>query len=400
MAFKIFRNNHPQPKIKRRSYKKERILYFLLQMNISFKASTLEQDCNHILDSLTVKLIKTLAYSVLLIFSLVGNGLIIAVIRRNKQLRTIINFFVLNMAISDLLLPIFALPRRLQDIYYPERLWMVDGIFGAVTCKMLPFAEAMSITVSVTTLVIISIERFFSIVFPMRRQPISGKKACYIAIVFTWFTGSLYPATYFYKYRLVRKDTSPYCQATWEPLLKGHKVQLIEFFCFLVLYTILPSILLISLYSAIIVSLQRQKSPDHFASQERVRHRRSRQYSRITYMLVTATILFLVAWIPFNFALFAFNPERPCDSRHLIFGAHFLTYTYSAVNPVIYCIFNKRYRKGFLELLCCPARGRSWLKNRSIWIKFRSNNCHVIDEPQQTTNSVVVLSIQSLQTHM
>ena len=111
-----------------------------------------------------------------LILSLLGNSLVIAVLGRNRRLRTIINYFNLNMAVSDVLMPLFALPIRIKDIYLPYGQWLVNGIAASITCKFMPFAEETSTIVSVLTLEFIAVERFFSIVFPMKRQPINSKK--------------------------------------------------------------------------------------------------------------------------------------------------------------------------------------------------------------------------------
>ena len=63
-----------------------------------------------LVDSVTVKVIETAAYSVLLLFSLVGNSLVPAIVYRNPLLHTSVNYFIASMSISDLLIPIFAYP--------------------------------------------------------------------------------------------------------------------------------------------------------------------------------------------------------------------------------------------------------------------------------------------------
>lgn len=59
------------------------------------------QDClQHSSTGETV--LKSQAYFIIIVLSLVGNGCILLVIYKNKNLRRNINFFVLNMAVSDL----------------------------------------------------------------------------------------------------------------------------------------------------------------------------------------------------------------------------------------------------------------------------------------------------------
>ena len=303
-------------------------------------------------------MIKTLAYSVLSILTLGGNSLVIAVIYRNRSLRTVINFLILNMATSDLLLPVFAHTRRIKQIYLPREEWPLDGVIGSITCKLGHFAENISIAVSVMTLEVIALERFFGVVFPLKRQPIRSKKTCAIVMALIWLIGAVYLSSYIYSYKLIHKDTSPYCIYDWEPAFDHAEAVKVDFTIFLVAFTMVPFLLLTSLYSAIIISFHRETANLHLAPQ--ATQRRSKENRQITYMLVTVVVVFLVAWLPLNIYLFlsafVWSSYRPCESRHLIFGAVFLSYSYPAVNPFIYGIFMENYKSGFQEVFSCLTR--------------------------------------------
>ena len=56
----------------------------------------------------SVKLIKTFAYSVIMIISLFGNLAVIFIVLRNKRMWTTTNYLIVNMAASDLLISVFA----------------------------------------------------------------------------------------------------------------------------------------------------------------------------------------------------------------------------------------------------------------------------------------------------
>lgn len=55
--------------------------------------------------------------SYLLIFAvcMVGNGVVCFIVLRSKNMRTVTNLFILNLAISDLLVGIFCMPTTLLD---------------------------------------------------------------------------------------------------------------------------------------------------------------------------------------------------------------------------------------------------------------------------------------------
>ncbi|VEN54468.1 unnamed protein product, partial [Callosobruchus maculatus] len=77
-------------------------------------------------------------------------------------MRTVTNVFLLNLAISDLMLGVLCMPFTLTGAL------LRNFIFGEIMCKMLPFLQACSVSVGVWTLVAISVERYYAICHPLR----------------------------------------------------------------------------------------------------------------------------------------------------------------------------------------------------------------------------------------
>ena len=73
--------------------------------------------------STSVKCIKTLAYSLIMVISLFGNLTVIAIVLKNKRMWKTTNFLIANMAASDLLISVFAVPRELMEIFTGPRRW-------------------------------------------------------------------------------------------------------------------------------------------------------------------------------------------------------------------------------------------------------------------------------------
>ena len=198
------------------------------------------------------------------------------------------------MAVSDLLIPIFVLPKRIHDIYVPSGMTSVNGMFGSVICKLFPFVYQTSITVSIFALEILAIEKFFSVFYPMKKQSIHNKRRYFITICCTWLFGAIFWSHTLYTHKIIHRSETSCCIFTWKPAFDD----------FLLLFTVLPFILLTSLYSTIIISLHRQKSNLHLASKET--QRRAKKYRQIAYMLVTIVPVFFATWIPFSLYGFLF----------------------------------------------------------------------------------------------
>uniref|UniRef100_A0A672KEK8 Neuropeptide FF receptor 1 like 1 n=1 Tax=Sinocyclocheilus grahami TaxID=75366 RepID=A0A672KEK8_SINGR len=119
-----------------------------------------------------------LSYLLVLLLCVVGNGLVCLVVIRNHNMRSVTNLFILNLAISDLLVGIFCVPTTLIDS-------LISGWpFSQITCTMSNLIQGMSVSASVFTLVAIAVDRFMGIVYPFhhRLRPATA----FFAIIFIW----------------------------------------------------------------------------------------------------------------------------------------------------------------------------------------------------------------------
>ena len=141
-------------------------------------------------DPMEAKICKALAYSLLLVFSLLGNTLIIMVVCRDDKMKTTTNLLIVNMAVSDLLVPIFAMPRANVEIFYGNLRWLIDGAFGEALCKLTAFFQDISTAVSVQSLVVISVERFYAVWFPLKAIRIKPRVKYVISLMVLFITNS------------------------------------------------------------------------------------------------------------------------------------------------------------------------------------------------------------------
>lgn len=65
--------------------------------------------------SLSVAAGLTLAYLFIFLLCMVGNGLVCLIVLENRRMRTVTNLFILNLAVSDLLVGVFCIPTTLVD---------------------------------------------------------------------------------------------------------------------------------------------------------------------------------------------------------------------------------------------------------------------------------------------
>ena len=300
----------------------------------------------------------TMAYSVLLLFALVGNSLIVALYCKNPggRLRSPVNCFICNMAVSDLLISALVIPRRIQETYLGWSPWLVDGVLGNVLCKLVNFSDEVSMAVSIQSMVFIAFERFWSIILPMAPAVITARHSSRF-IAFTWMFAVSIFFRYFFTHKLTYIDNKLRCEHDWAELFDTwEELWKVDRIIFFILFVAIPFVLLSVFYSAIILCLHRQeKRFSHLALE--AQRRTVRENHRVTVMLLLVVILFFIGWTPYYVYIFKhyFSPNSQKWScgflQNLTFTAIYLNYVNAGLNPLIYYTFNDTYRRGFRALL-------------------------------------------------
>ncbi|KAL9972687.1 hypothetical protein ACROYT_G019046 [Oculina patagonica] len=321
------------------------------------------------------KIGKTLAYCVIIVVSLTGNLLIGTIVFKIKSMRRTINYLIVNMAMSDLILPIFVFPRILTDLYIGH--WLVDGTFGLALCKLAYFMQDVSTAVSIQSLVLIAVDRFGAVVFPFR-PPVVSAKLCPFYILATWIVAMAIHSPYFFARKLgLSRGGRLACRLQWNEAF-GESSSLENYYLalFFVL-ALIPFALMTILYSIIIVKLRSQKMPGGESVSAKEQEKRLKRDRSVLKMVLAIVMGFALCWAPFNvlafLQFFVWDKNQPltCGLWHFRFFALYMAYANCAINPCICFIFSGNYREGLKSLFgCCsrkcncacfcPMRGQSW----------------------------------------
>ena len=130
----------------------------------------------------------TTAYVVLLIAACTVNTLVIYLMRTCKDLRqSTFNHLIINMAVADIMDVCFSTITSLLFMFVGVN-W-ISGYGGKISCKLVCFSVSVSIGLSISTLVIMSVDRYMAIVHVMT-NPISSAttKKC---IALSWIVSVL-----------------------------------------------------------------------------------------------------------------------------------------------------------------------------------------------------------------
>ena len=285
-----------------------------------------------------MKAVELSLYAIIFLISAVGNSLVCIVTLRRKRMKTVTNFFILNLAIADLTFTCICIP-------FDVPVLLLGGLwpYGSLLCKVIFPLQTMLLFASVYTLTAVSLSRYWAINHPLRRQ-LSTKWAKWI-IVGIWIA-SLIPVT---PYVRVLETSSPRgkCDEKW-PTKDAPRVYTVCLFVFQYLF---PLSVIAGAYISIGWELRRRAQIENPGLQ----NLQAEETKKIVRMLKIVTLLFAVCVLPNNvFWLwldFGDAEETYKGFKDLVVFGNLMTFANSAANPICYTILNGSYRKAFKDQL-------------------------------------------------
>ena len=308
-------------------------------------------------NSIAGRIGKTVAYCLLFVVSLTGNSLIGLIVYKTKTMRKPINFLILNMAMSDLLYPIFLFPRKITEIHVGS--WLISGPLGQALCKLAPFLGDVSFTVSIQSLVLIAVDRFGAVVFPFR-SPVMSTKLCRFFILATWIVAMAIHSPYLFAFKLAEYPGGLLCLQQWNEAFGETSFRANYFLAVSIVFFLIPLVLIAILYISILFKLKSQTIPGE--QSVNAREQREKRERNVLKMSIAIVLAFAICSLPINVSglLFFFPLDStmisPCGFQHFLSISYYVAYSNCAINPCICFIFSGNYRQGLKNLLsCCRA---------------------------------------------
>ncbi|KAK3733771.1 hypothetical protein QZH41_000679 [Actinostola sp. cb2023] len=294
--------------------------------------------------------LKLTAYTVAFVLAVIGNILIIAIVLRKSHFKTTTNLFIINMAFSDVMMAFVCMPTTMYTIATKNiGQSILTGTFGIAICKVLPFLQGLSIAVSILTLTTLAADRFLAIVYPFRNFISKSRSKLLIAAV--WIVGGCFNAPSLYAMTLYEENDRSFCFEKWAPHFDETKAsQRYTIVLFVFLYAI-PLMLITFFYAALIRELW--QGSRHHSNQTRA----FSENKSVLKMVLTVVIIFAVCWLPLHVIFFVimFTEDRAlltCGLKpSIVFMGWFMGHVNSAINPVIYFVFNDSFRREILNML-------------------------------------------------
>ena len=305
--------------------------------------------CSSLFNPTAAKIGQTFAYCLIFVVSLLGNSFIGMIVYKTHTLRKPINFFIVNMAMSDLLYSLFLFPMELTNLHSDSL--TTNGPLSQAFCKLKVFLAFVCVGASIQSLILIAVDRFGAVVFPLR-SPLISSKLCPFFILATWIIAMAVLSPYLLtSAKIVQYPAGPQCEHRWNEDF-GESFSLNNYvLAMFVVFIYIPIVMLTILYSIIVIKLKLQKIPgEQSAIAEQQRAKRNRNVLKMAIAIVSG---FVVCSVPWSITLYLARDAWPCGLFVYETIAWFMVVSNCAINPCICFIFSSNYRDALKRLLRC-----------------------------------------------
>ncbi|KAM4855951.1 C-C chemokine receptor type 5 [Urocitellus parryii] len=269
-------------------------------------------------------------YSLVFIFGVVGNLLVVLILINCKRLKSMTDIYLLNLAISDLLflltLPFWA--------HYAAAQWD----FGNAMCQILTAVYYIGFFSGIFFIILLTIDRYLAIVHAVFALKARTVTFGLVTSGITWVAAVLasLPGVIFTK---SQKEASRHTCSLHFPASQYHFWKKFQTLKMVTLGLVLPLLIMVICYSGILRTLLRCRSEK--------RHKAVR-------LIFTIMIVYFLFWAPYNIVLLLttfqeFFGLNNCDSSNRLDQAMQVTetlgMTHCCINPVIYAFVGEKFRR-------------------------------------------------------
>lgn len=200
--------------------------------------------------------------------------------------------------------------------------------------------------------------RYLAIRYPLKSRDLRTSRNAGVAVVAIWSLSLLFAGPYLSYYQIVHYHGIPICIPIWD----DQRRKILDILTFVFGY-LLPVAVVSLAYARTIKFLWTSVDPTERISESR------KAKCKVTKMIVAVAILFCLCWLPhhlvilcFWFGHFPFN--RATYACRL--ASHCLSYANSCLNPIVYALISKHFRKRFKQVFTCLFFQNKTRKKKSI----------------------------------
>ncbi|XP_014908392.1 C-X-C chemokine receptor type 3-like [Poecilia latipinna] len=284
-------------------------------------------------------------YSVVFVVGILGNGLVIAVLMKNRKTWSVTDTFILHLALADVLL-LLLLP-----LWAAQSASLAGWPFGTPLCKITGAVFTVSLYCGIFLLACISVDRYLFIVHSTkmytRRKPWVVQASCLVV----WLVSLILsiPDWYFLEAVEDVRRSRTECVHNYFKISPEYFyiLRMTARWLYHTLGFLLPSFVLVFCYSCILLQLG--------CGTKGLRKQRAFK------VIVAVVAVFFICWTPLNITLIVDtihqnnNSGTACGTRTSLQIARLVTeslgYLHCSLNPILYAFVGLKFQHQLLNIL-------------------------------------------------
>ncbi|KAM6331374.1 substance-P receptor isoform 3-T3 [Alca torda] len=287
------------------------------------------------------------AYALIVVVSVVGNVVVMWIILAHKRMRTVTNYFLVNLAFAEASMSAFNTVVNFTYAIHNE--WY----YGLLYCKFHNFFPIAAVFASIYSMTAIALDRYMAIIHPL--QPRLSATATKVVIGVIWLLASLLAFPQGYYSVMEELPGRLVCLVEW-PEHSTNMYGKTYHFCMTILIYFLPLLVIGCAYTVVGITLWASEIPGD--SSDRY-HEQVSAKRKVVKMMIIVVCTFALCWLPYHiyFTLQYFNPEWYLQKfiQQVYLAIMWLAMSSTMYNPIIYCCLNDRFRVGFKHAFrWCP----------------------------------------------
>ncbi|XP_031552599.1 5-hydroxytryptamine receptor 4-like [Actinia tenebrosa] len=289
----------------------------------------------------------------ILLIALIGNLCVLYIFYKFPRLRKVTSYYVTTLAVSDVANAVLVMPVAvvISAVGY--------NVQNLISCTVIGTIGYTLVLVSLQTTTLIAINRFFCVIKPSIYRKHFKPKPAKIMIIGLWcfslglvlvIVASGMGNFYFHPGRFV--CILAFCDRTFERVITSLMI---------LVFVVFPIVIAVICYARIIKVVEHHKA----TARKRVHQESSlsKDEVEITRSLLAVVLGFIFCWIPCSvvFQLEVYM-DLPREVEMIFIYSNFLS---SAINPILFNVYNKPFRKLFYKIFFC--------KNNTVVVELAPN---------------------------
>ncbi|XP_077985381.1 kappa-type opioid receptor-like [Glandiceps talaboti] len=308
--------------------------------------------------------IITMAMPIVFVIGCLGNVLTIFVILRIKEMRTVTNYFLVNLAVADLFFLFMVVPPKfLKHVVSSIHLEHNENLFGEAGCKLFSYSPRVAQGVSCFIILTLTIERYFAVCWPLKYRMIRTKRKAVFVGVGLWMFAGVFALPHVYFPGIIVRNIT--CSASLHspelPDMLKSCYPCLDQCDFYLMYSKIDEIIFLCVVPVLVVlyilMLRRLRSATRFVRAAHVKSSNSMAAKRqlIRMLGVTVTVYLICVGSFRVFGLMMVFDNTYSSHTVVLNVTRVLLYINAAINPIIYNMFSRTYRAAFRRVLCCQV---------------------------------------------